>query len=258
MISPHLESLVAEADMLRGDQLKLDGWGENATQIINDMQIKVNQTLKGFRDVAGNIGQRTANWHDKEWRKFLKSTVGVPLLPREFWLGDMVSSFTEQNSALIKNAAQSVHDDIQGIVQRGVASGARHEKIRGQIFGTKLKRGIFRKLITRVKLIARDQVSKLNGDLNQQRQNDLGVRRYRWRTSRDERVRENHVVKEGNIYSWDKPPPDTGHPSEDPQCRCYAEAVISDIVGEEFAEPKELEKGWKKRALADIKAKRKK
>ncbi|MCK4520973.1 MAG: minor capsid protein, partial [Nanoarchaeota archaeon] len=134
-----------------------------------------------------------------------------------------------------------------------VASGARHEKIRGQIFGTKLQKGIFKKLITRVKLIARDQISKLNGDLNQQRQNDLGVRRYRWRTSRDERVRESHVVKEGNIYQWNKPPADTGHPSEDYNCRCYAEAIISDIIGEEFAEPEELEKGWKKRALAKFK-----
>lgn len=92
----------------------------------------------------------------------------------------------------------------------------------------------------RAKLIATDQVGKLNGRLNQYRQQQLGGKRYRWRTAGDERVAGNpqgkypnakpsHWLREGKIYSWDKPPPG-GHPKQRVRCRCYAEMVVEDIV----------------------------
>ncbi len=42
---------------------------------------------------------------------------------------------------------------------------------------------------SRAKLLARDQVGKLNGRLTQRRQQDIGVEMYIWSTSRDERMR---------------------------------------------------------------------
>jgi hypothetical protein len=48
-------------------------------------------------------------------------------------------------------------------------------------------------------------------------------KKYKWRMPKDESARENHKAREGNIYSWDNPPED-GHPSEAPGCRCWAEA----------------------------------
>lgn len=64
----------------------------------------------------------------------------------------------------------------------------------------------------------------------------LGIKKYRWRHSRDERVRGNpggkypkarpsHWAREGKIYSWNDPPPG-GHPGMDYQCRCTAEPVF--------------------------------
>ena len=48
-------------------------------------------------------------------------------------------------------------------------------------------------------------------------------KKYKWRMPKDESARENHKARDGNIYSWDNPPED-GHPSEAPGCRCWAEA----------------------------------
>ncbi|MFO1089568.1 MAG: minor capsid protein [Hyphomicrobiales bacterium] len=49
--------------------------------------------------------------------------------------------------------------------------------------------------------------------------------RYVWRTVRDERVRLTHRANEGHMFSWNDPPP-TGHPGEQPNCRCWAEPYV--------------------------------
>ena len=74
--------------------------------------------------------------------------------------------------------------------------------------------------------LTRDQTSKLTGQLNQARQTELGIARYRWQTSGDERVRPTHNDNDGQVFAWNSPPPATGHPGEDVQCRCGAIAVI--------------------------------
>jgi len=101
-----------------------------------------------------------------------------------------------------------------------------------------------RKMITRhfglcrarARIIARDQVNKLNGRLAQYRQQQIGGKRYIWRTAKDERVRDDHKKLEGKICSWDNPPivdRSTGrreHPAQDFQCRCWAEMVLDDVL----------------------------
>ncbi len=70
--------------------------------------------------------------------------------------------------------------------------------------------------------ITRDHTGKLTGQRNRARQTKLGVDRHRWRTSEDERVWDTN----GRVFLWSDPPPDTGHPGKDIQCRCVAVAVF--------------------------------
>ena len=77
----------------------------------------------------------------------------------------------------------------------------------------------------RAKVIARDQVGKLNGQLTQARQQALGITEYVWRTSRDQRVRDAHADRDGRRFRWSTAPAD-GHPGHPVQCRCVAEGVI--------------------------------
>jgi len=46
---------------------------------------------------------------------------------------------------------------------------------------------------------------------------------YTWRTAHDERVRPSHGANEGQVFAWSAPPA-TGHPGNEPNCRCVAEA----------------------------------
>lgn len=45
--------------------------------------------------------------------------------------------------------------------------------------------------------------------------------RYVWLTAGDEKVRASHAANDGQIFSWDDPPP-TGNPGEEENCRCVA------------------------------------
>lgn len=101
------------------------------------------------------------------------------------------------------------------------------------------------------KLIARDQMAKLNSTLAQARQEDAGVTHYVWRTAKDQRVvgnpaglyprvsdpavHGNHYHREGKVFAWNDPPPD-GHPGHGIQCRCYA-APILDMEELKFIQP---------------------
>ena len=107
---------------------------------------------------------------------------------------------------------------------------------------------------SRARLIARDQVSKLNGQITQGRNQALGLDLYVWSDSSDERVRESHDVMDGKVCRWDDPTvyADTvedaqagrwksrasiggvdQHPGQDFQCRCVSRAVIPpEFLGE--------------------------
>ncbi len=63
----------------------------------------------------------------------------------------------------------------------------------------------------------------LNDAVKTHNVNSLFAGWYIWRTVGDEKVRGNHAQREARIFSWDNPP-DGGHPGEDYNCRCWAEA----------------------------------
>jgi SPP1 gp7 family putative phage head morphogenesis protein len=145
--------------------------------------------------------------------------IAVDVLSYEPWLEPLATGFVRENVALIKSLSRKHFDDLERRVLDAFRSGRRAESLSRQIreqYGASQKRAM---------LIARDQIGKLNGNLTRQRQKALGVERYIWRTSQDERVRSLHREREGKEFSWDEPPED-GHPGEPIQCRCTAEPVI--------------------------------
>ena len=78
--------------------------------------------------------------------------------------------------------------------------------------------------------IARDQSSKLNAALTQARHEDVGITKYTWSTSGDERVRESHAEKDGQVFEYANPPADTGHPGHDFNCRCVQIPYLGDVL----------------------------
>ncbi len=74
-------------------------------------------------------------------------------------------------------------------------------------------------------LIARDQVSKLNGQLNRARQTAAGITSFVWETQDDSRVRPEHRALDGRRFTWADGAGGV-YPGQPVQCRCWARPVV--------------------------------
>jgi SPP1 gp7 family putative phage head morphogenesis protein len=142
------------------------------------------------------------------------------------------------NVELIESIPQELLTDVEGVVMPAVESGLRVAEIEKQI------KERFSVSNSRAQLIARDQVGKLNGELNQARQEAVGVESYTWWTTGDERVRGRpggvnpkgmHWELHGRVFRWDDPPitnsdGDHNHPGSDFQCRCQARPNVDQLL----------------------------
>lgn len=195
-------------------------------------------TIEGSRqaeELDPEIYGRRINTYNKVQRnRVVKSVVGVDIFAEEPWLRDEMIAWTSENVRLIKSIPEKMFTDVEKVVIEGVEKGRGLRSLQKDITDR------FNVTDRKAKLIARDQVGKLNSDLTKRRQEDLGVKKYLWRNSQDERVRGNpsglypnseydHWSREGKEYSWDDPPPD-GHPGQAIQCRCVAEPVLSHLL----------------------------
>lgn len=195
-------------------------------------------------EIAGTAASLAATKNLKEHQRVVGTVLGIRPELGEPWLADMISTFTRDNAQLIGK----VSDDFLERAERRIGSMSR-EGARAEEIAKTLERDFIRKegvearvAKKRAKLIARDQIASLQGDISRVRQQSVGVERYVWRTSQDERVRGSHREREGEVFEWGAPigpqlkakglKVDTidGPPGKPINCRCYAEPVLSDLV----------------------------
>lgn len=157
----------------------------------------------------------------------LKNQTGIDLsayLRNSPNIAERVNTLTAGNVQLIKSIRSQYLDKVQNAVMQAMVKGSLNKDLAAQIKDlgkTTEKRAMF---------IARDQSSKLNAALTQARHEDVGIKKYMWSTSLDERVRDSHADKEGLVFEYVNPPADTGHPGHDFNCRCVAIPVLDDVV----------------------------
>lgn len=132
---------------------------------------------------------------------------------------------------LIKTVAEEHFDDLKTMITEGVKSGTDYHSLRAAVAEAMgvAKTGGPAFPAWKIERIAVDQTLKLHGKIVEQRQRNLGVTHYFWRTVGDARVRPDHKANEGKRFSWDDPP-STGHPGEDIRCRCVADPDFSSIT----------------------------
>ncbi len=229
---PQLKPLTEQAARLRPDSsdIRLDAASTKASTIINGIRIQYlkNNPVNDRRKTAKKTGDQVNKFNKKQTSKVFQSVLGVDVLIREPWLNAKMVDFTTTNVKLITSMSNKYFDQIEGMVLRGINEGTRHEEIRDNIIR---QLGAAK---NQAKLIARDQVSKFNGQLTKLRQTSVGIKKYRWITAGDTRVRARHRVNEDiGIFSWKTPPPD-GHPGQAVQCRCVAEPIFTESFLNEF------------------------
>jgi SPP1 gp7 family putative phage head morphogenesis protein len=187
------------------------------------------------RKLAGLVGQsflavgRLSRQVDRWSKRELERVIGIDLAGSDEVVGRYIGAWVHENVGLISTALlpseelrirPSMFEDVERTVLSAWRTGTRVEAILEPL------RERFEVSNSRASLIARDQVLKLNGRVAEQRQKMAGIARYRWSTSRDERVRDSHADLDGTIQRWDSPPEVAPgrfeHPGGDYQCRCVA------------------------------------
>lgn len=179
------------------------------------------------------LAARVNNKGDIEFRRL------VGISPRkDLGVGAALDQFRDQNVSLIKSLVGTQLDEITGILANAEIGALRVEDVRAQI------QDRFSVSKSKADLLARDQILKLNGDLTKTRQTAIGITKYIWTTSHDERVRGNpngkwpkglHFDLDGTIHDWAHPPICSldgrrAHPGGDYQCRCIAYPVLPELL----------------------------
>ena len=157
----------------------------------------------------------------KEWKKLVKKTLGIDLLD-DYYSGDiyreLLDKWVSDNVDLIKTVPRSSLGKIKELVYDNYMKGTTTTNI---VKAIQMQYGMDKR---HAKLIARDQTAKLNAAITQHQQTDVGIKRYKWDDSHDNRVRKSHRNLSGRTFYWNDPPvTDKGrrcHPGEDYQCRC--------------------------------------
>jgi SPP1 gp7 family putative phage head morphogenesis protein len=217
IIIPGISSILKEAESKRPniDSLKADAsYIDSILKLIGAASIKFYEdyTELEMLYLTRRVASNTNQFSEKEFKKTFKKVLGLDPLTTEPWLKQEMKAFTKANVALIKTIPENYFSQIEGIVTSGARSGYLTSEIAASI------QSKFNVTKSRATFIARDQVSKFNGDLVKLRYQNVGINKYTWSTSGDERVRDSHAAKDGNVYSFDDPPSDTGNPGDDYQC----------------------------------------
>ncbi|MGE7132646.1 minor capsid protein [Lysinibacillus xylanilyticus] len=162
------------------------------------------------------------NRHNLEQQTKVK---GIDLVANEPWLKDFLHTKIKDNVGYIKNIEDDYLSEIEQVVRNGVKEGRTAKQIREQ-------------LVDRVKVaeskaqfIAVDQTGSILGQMTAERHQQIGIDKFKWLTSHDERVRDSHKLLNGEVFSYDDPPTVNGRevlPGEDYRCRCVAIPVFDD------------------------------
>lgn len=219
-----LPSLMASA--IRHDARMDAGEGKRVRDLIAAAAEHARQAVHqgSIEDLARKFAAQTATHQRIQLGRQVKAALGVEPLIHDRKLRTDSEQFIHENVALIKRIPESLHADVEVMVQRAVSSARPSPKLAEHI---QARFGVSKR---HARLIARDQLSKFHAKVNHRRQRELGVNKFIWRSVEDERVRETHQEFDGNTYHYDNPPENEDGesvlPGDDVQCRCSADPIF--------------------------------
>lgn len=222
--------ILAEAKRERGDSLRWDaGAGQRAREAVKRARERLRAAMptSAIESVAARFATQTQTNQRIQLGNQLHRAIGIDVVghaPEVPNLGAMVQHFISENTSLITTIPEDMLSHVDRLLQRGITSGMPVEQLRGEIS----ERFDIGKRHARV--IARDQVGKLFGQVNKVRQRALGIDSFVWETANDERVRDEHQVLNGRTFAWATGAPVEGIPGEPIQCRCTGQPVLDKLL----------------------------
>jgi SPP1 gp7 family putative phage head morphogenesis protein len=235
-LKPELERLLEE----RADSD--EDFSEKINEILGDIDEVSKRiiffAIKSLKIISTSLRKNT----QKEIRRSLRSVVSTLKMPKALpvdilngkyiitELNPLILSWINANIRLIKSLSSKVLDDLAVVIYEGYMAGSSYKDIAEEIHKK------FQIAENRAKLIAKDQIAKLNSCLLRKQYLDLDLPIYQWKTCNDERVRKSHRILQNKYCTWLDPTifatnkakwlkkstigAIDKHPGEDYQCRC--------------------------------------
>ena len=194
----------------------------------------------GFDESADGVN----GYNRAQWMRQTKQMLGFEFDTSQDWWPIVKDQWAKRNYELIKSATSLYIGKINDLVEKSVVNGGGYRDLMDAL--DRLDIGYTE---SKTRLIARDQIGKLNGRVSQGRMADAGLENYVWMTAEDDRVRgdpsglypnadPSHYLMDGKTCSWEDtsiysdddgetwqdrtPDMPEGGPGDDVQCRCTA------------------------------------
>lgn len=224
------EAYRRERDLAVGQGQRADSMEDIIDGIFKKMGATADRKCKafGYRKKLESMARLNRKLTVKEWKKAVSSTLGIDIR-EDYYLGEFyreaMDSWVGKNVDLIKTIPSDTLGRMKEIVKENFLSGKPTTQMARQM---QAEYSISKR---HLRLIARDQTAKLNGEIQRAQQQDAGIEEYTWYTCCDQRVRGSHKKLHGKQFKWSDPPlTERGrhcHPGEDYQCRCIARPVFN-------------------------------
>lgn len=216
----------------------------NLDRLFDEMDWWTNLSLS-MKEVMGDLDAK----HRNDFYKILSDRMGINVagFVNENQLGEVLDNIVFDNVEKSKIVGNELEARVREIVRRSLVG----QEEKSPSLESQLKE-LFKGKKKNAKMIARDQTQRAVNALNQARQQAAGIKKYKWLTSLDNRVRHgkfigknkasNHRIVHGAIISWDTGKIlesinssiigktvkmiANGHPGQDYNCRCTAKPIL--------------------------------
>jgi SPP1 gp7 family putative phage head morphogenesis protein len=240
----HLDAI--PGDTFRNMIYNLENWLSVYMPDISELPEDKNNNV--ILAALGKTADEAMEFGNKEFSKMLDKGIHVNLPTSASWWNNMKNSWTQDNYTLITSNAKKYVSKINTLTEQAIVNGMSPGKLKEEI--RKATQGLSEK---HCKLLARDQMGKLNGQITQAQMQEIGLDYYVWSTAFDDRVRDSHAAMEGLLCRWDDASVcsyDGGktwvdrpsaavqlHPGQDIQCRCVGLAYYPELTAEIEGKP---------------------
>jgi SPP1 gp7 family putative phage head morphogenesis protein len=188
---------------------------EEMLRRLNEIELDLAKA-SGIPDIDAESAIRSI---EKGWQKSARLLEVQPKLDRERTEA-LAADYNKNLKLYIQKFSQDSVKNLREAVEGNAQEGYRFDNL------TEVIRHRYGVTANKAKFLARQETGLFMAKYRKQRFDQAGVRKYKWSTAHDERVRDSHKHLDGRVFAYDQPPVTdraTGaknNPGEDFNCRC--------------------------------------
>lgn len=173
--------------------------------------------------LAYDFGRRVSVHQRNEFQRQAKAAIGIDVTPIDPQIASLVDGFVHENVALVQKLQGGALDDLGALLTRAAANGLSGDALAEQI---EARFGIAER---HARLIARDQITRLESRLWRARCTEIGIASYDWISMLVGKSRRpEHVARHGKRFRYDSPPAD-GQPGMAILCCCRQQPAWDEL-----------------------------